>query len=207
MELLFIFCGSFILGLSGAIVPGPLFTVTIGETTRRGVWTAPLLISGHALCEFLMIIALVLGVGPVLQNETMFRIVSVVGGSILLWMSYGLFKAPSQLEATQNVSPTDTHLVWLGVLLTLTNPHWVVWWATIGVKGIMESLATAGLLAVVSFGLGHVLSDYLWYVLVGVTLGLGKDRLTPRFLRGIQLFCALALVFLGGYFIIDGLRF
>ncbi|MGI6165511.1 MAG: LysE family translocator [Limnochordia bacterium] len=205
MEILLIFVGSFIVGLSGAIVPGPLFTVTISETTQRGIWAAPLLICGHALCEVAMIFGLVLGIGPLLQSGSMFRIISVIGGGILLWMSYGLFSSSLELELKGSVHSRRTNPVWLGALLSITNPHWIVWWATLGVKGIMEALTVGGILAVVAFGLGHILSDYLWYGFVGVALSLGKDRLTPGLLRGIQLFCGFALVVLGGYFIIEGL--
>ena len=42
---------SFIVALSGALMPGPLLTVTVGEAARRGFWAGPLIIVGHALLE------------------------------------------------------------------------------------------------------------------------------------------------------------
>jgi threonine/homoserine/homoserine lactone efflux protein len=44
-----LFVTSFIVALSGAVMPGPLLTVTISETSRRGLMTGPLLIVGHAV--------------------------------------------------------------------------------------------------------------------------------------------------------------
>jgi hypothetical protein len=40
-----IFVSSFLIGLSGALMPGPLLAVTIRDTTRRG-FHAPLLVLG-----------------------------------------------------------------------------------------------------------------------------------------------------------------
>jgi threonine/homoserine/homoserine lactone efflux protein len=42
---------SFIVALSGALMPGPLLTLTVGEAARRGFWAGPLIIVGHALLD------------------------------------------------------------------------------------------------------------------------------------------------------------
>jgi len=42
---------SFVVALSGALMPGPLLTVTVGEATRRGFWAGPLIILGHGILE------------------------------------------------------------------------------------------------------------------------------------------------------------
>jgi len=56
---------SFIVALSGALMPGPLLTLTVGEAARRGFWAGPLIIVGHALLE----LALAYGGGPVQIKE------------------------------------------------------------------------------------------------------------------------------------------
>ncbi len=39
-----IFTTAFLIGLSGALLPGPLLTVAISESARQGFWTGPLLV-------------------------------------------------------------------------------------------------------------------------------------------------------------------
>ena len=83
-ELAAVFVGSFILALSGALMPGPLLTVTVAESARAGFRAGPLLITGHAALEFLLVIAIVLGLGPFLKSPPVMGVIALVGGGILL---------------------------------------------------------------------------------------------------------------------------
>jgi hypothetical protein len=56
--LLTIFASSFVIALSGALMPGPLLTATISECSQRGFIAGPLLITGHAILELVLVIAL-----------------------------------------------------------------------------------------------------------------------------------------------------
>ena len=89
-SLLEIFVTSFGVGLSGALMPGPVLTVTIAEATRRGFWAGPLIVLGHGIIEFSLFIALVLGLGELLKHNLVFGIVGISGAIVLIWMArYG----------------------------------------------------------------------------------------------------------------------
>ena len=93
MTLQAIFITSFIVAFSGAMMPGPLMTVTISETPRRGFVTGPLLIAGHGLLELALVLALILGLGPFLRQDNVFIITAMAGSAVLLGMALGMFKA------------------------------------------------------------------------------------------------------------------
>ncbi len=42
-------------------MPGPLLTATISESSQRGFIAGPLLITGHAILELVLVIAFLLG--------------------------------------------------------------------------------------------------------------------------------------------------
>jgi len=63
-----IFFTSFLIAFSGALMPGPLLTVTIAVSSKRGPWTGPLLILGHAVLEIAMVSLLLAGAGPFLRH-------------------------------------------------------------------------------------------------------------------------------------------
>ena len=63
-----LFITAFLIGLSGAMMPGPLLTVTIAESIKRGFIAGPLIMLGHAVLEFSLIIALVAGLSAFLSK-------------------------------------------------------------------------------------------------------------------------------------------
>ena len=98
LELTAIFGGSFALALSGALMPGPLLTVTVSESVRTGFKAGPLLITGHALLESLLVIAIVLGLAPFLKAPLVMGIIALVGGGMLLWMGVDMVRSAGGLS-------------------------------------------------------------------------------------------------------------
>jgi len=79
-----IFISSFIIGLSGALMPGPVLTVAISETTRRGFWAGPLIVLGHAILEVTLLALLVLGFADLIRKPGLMGVVGIAGGAVLL---------------------------------------------------------------------------------------------------------------------------
>jgi threonine/homoserine/homoserine lactone efflux protein len=96
--LLTIFFSSFIIALSGAVMPGPLLTTTISESSQRGFIAGPLLIAGHGILELALVMALLLGLAPFLQQTSVFVVTAFAGSAILLWMALGMFRSLPSLR-------------------------------------------------------------------------------------------------------------
>ncbi|SHE28294.1 LysE type translocator [Desulfofundulus australicus DSM 11792] len=90
MELVAIFSTAFVVGLSGAMMPGPLLTVTIGESARRGFAAGPLVVLGHALLEGALVVALSLGLASLITAPPVARGIAVVGGIFLIYLGWGM---------------------------------------------------------------------------------------------------------------------
>ena len=103
IPLLSIFASSFMLALSGAMMPGPLLTVTISESSRRGAIAGPLMIFGHGLLELLLVIALLSGFAAVLHREDVFIGIALLGGATLFWMATSMLKNLPTLRLSQTV--------------------------------------------------------------------------------------------------------
>ncbi|NLW09581.1 MAG: LysE family transporter, partial [Firmicutes bacterium] len=78
------------------MMPGPLLTVNIKESLRRGFWAGPQLILGHALLEGALITGLALGLGGLLKAELSQGLISVFGGAFLFWMAWGMLRYKGQ---------------------------------------------------------------------------------------------------------------
>src|SRR5574340_191106 len=98
LTLFTVFFSSFVIGLSGALIPGPLLTATINESSRHGFRSGPLLVLGHGILELALVGALLAGMAPLLRADWLFVAISLMGGAILLWMAWGMFRTLPSLS-------------------------------------------------------------------------------------------------------------
>ncbi len=187
-------------------MPGPLLTVTIGETVKKGPKSALLLIVGHSILELLLVIGFTFGLSTLLNDLSVIRTIGILGGSFLLWMGYGMVmdiyrgRVSLSLEAGQGQAKFGP--VMQGIATSVSNPYWTLWWATIGAKLVLDSLKH-GWPGLTSFYVGHILGDFFWYGAVAYIIVTGKRFVTDRIYRGILLVCGLFLVALATAFIFN----
>ena len=205
-----IFFTSLAVGFSGALMPGPLLTLDIAESARRGFWSGPSLVLGHGVLELAMVVGLVGGLSHFLEQSLVSGIIGLGGGLFLLWMGYSIIKStrhnPVSLNVESSAATRGGNRVLSGALVSLSNPYWVLWWATVGSTYVVWSMevGTAGL---ASFYGGHILSDLSWYSLVSLVVASGRKIAKDKVYRSVLFVCGLFLLGLGGYFIFSGIRF
>jgi threonine/homoserine/homoserine lactone efflux protein len=197
---------SLLIGLSGATIPGPLFALTVQQALAVG-WTAGLwLMIGHMLAEGALVTGLRFGLGRFLQRPLVTRVVGLVGGSVLLYLAWGMLATALQGRlsargaAAAGMSPFE--LVGSGFLLTVTNPTWYIWWATAGVALIAARVESQRERTWPVFFTGHILADYLWYILVSTLVAVGGSFLSPAVHRAVILVCGTGVAIIGLYFVL-----
>ena len=199
-----IFATSFIIALSGALMPGPLLTITLSESTRRGFVAGPLIVLGHGILELILVLLLLSGLAPVLSNNYVVGSVGVAGAVVLAWMAVGMIRSlPALSLEGLSAESSSTNPVWAGILMSVANPYWIIWWATIGLGYILYSFKL-GLLGIIAFFLGHILADLAWYAAVSFTVAHGRRFMSDRIYKGVIACCALALLGFGVYFGLSG---
>jgi len=207
LHLLTITFTAFIVGFSGAMMPGPLLTVTISESARKGAKTGPLLMIGHSVLELVLIIALVVGLKQYLDNDTFLTVMSITGGFFLLWMGYGMVRDALKGKVSLNFSghgeKTFLGPAIMGALVSLANPYWTIWWATFGLSYITKAWVY-GFAGVAAFYVGHILADFTWYGAVSLAVARGRSLMSNGLYRGIITVCGLFLIGLAATFIYTG---
>ena len=204
--LLTIFSSSFVIALSGALMPGPVLTVTVSESARQGAKAGPLMIFGHGLLELALVLALLGGLAPFFSRDEVFIFVSLLGGAILLWMAWMMFRELPGLKLKfEEDDQKPRNLILSGILLSLANPYWFIWWATIGIGYIMYSVKF-GIPGIVAFFTGHILADLAWYSLISFGVAKGSSFFTDRFYRRLIGACASFLFVFSCYFFYSGLE-
>jgi threonine/homoserine/homoserine lactone efflux protein len=210
MDLGSIFLASLVMGFSGAIMPGPLLTVTINESLRRGFIAGPLIVLGHAILELFLVCLLLLGFGTILDQPLIKGLIGLVGGSFLIWMAYGMMQEARRKDLDLSLNSTQTEKtmnpVFLGATISASNPYWSLWWATVG-TGSLILAGKNGFVGSISFYLGHIFSDLIWYSLVSWAIATGRRVFTPVIYRMILWVCGFFLIGLALYFIYSGINF
>ncbi|MBU1077396.1 MAG: LysE family translocator [Spirochaetes bacterium] len=210
MELILIFSGAFIVGLSGALMPGPLMTITISHSVKRGFIAGPLVILGHMILEISLLIAIVLGFKNVISAPLAMKVVFIAGGAILIALGIDLMinhrksTVPTGTTEKSALKKVFSHPIISGIVVSLSNPYWTIWWVTIGLGYVIKALKY-GFLGITLFFSGHILSDLIWYSFISYTFSRGKKFFHDRTYHSIIFICGIFLIFFGLWFLYSGL--
>lgn len=190
-------------------MPGPLLTLTISEVARHGFWAGPLLVLGHGILELALVIALIFGLSTFLANELVAGIIGIAGGVVLIYMGVSVLRRSwhrvEMPSAATMSSEQKGRSVVSGMLVSIANPYWIIWWATIGMAYLTWSLKL-GSAGVASFFSGHILSDLIWYTVVAYVVSTGKRIISDAIYRWLLLICGFALAGLGIFFLVTGIK-
>ena len=123
----------------------------------------------------------------------------------MLWMAWGMFKSlPTLSIFHKSVISPKNNLIVTGALMSLVNPYWIIWWATIGVGYIILS-QKLGLWGVALFYLGHITGDIILYSAISVTVSKGKMLFTDRVYKGLIAVYGIFLVGFAFYLVFSGI--
>jgi threonine/homoserine/homoserine lactone efflux protein len=224
---------AFVIGLSGALSPGPLTVLAVREAPRRGWWAGPLATAGHAVVELALVIALALGLAAFVKQGTGTAVIAFLGGGLLVWMGVNLLRTfpraslgaelavvrvEAGVGAAGGEAPPRRHaprpdlravlaVAPLGALVSVANPYWVIWWATIGTKLTSDSLSI-GWPGPIAVFLGHILSDLAWLSGIAALVSSGSRRFRgDGWYRGLLGVCGVFLLAIGAFFVVSGARF
>jgi threonine/homoserine/homoserine lactone efflux protein len=212
-----IFVFSFLTALTGALSPGPLLTFTIIQTMerkQRGYLTGFAVIAGHAILEIIIVIALLSGLSFFLKNIIVIRIVSVTGCIFLVYFGSTIIrdvvkgkidtaflhpgKEPDQAQKKKGSALKNPVIG--GIVTSMSNPYWWIWWASIGSAfWVTFNISTDNIPGIISFFLGHEAGDLAWYAFVSFIIFFGKGFINKKIYCIILILCGAFMIVFGLY--------
>jgi threonine/homoserine/homoserine lactone efflux protein len=188
---------AFLIGLTGALAPGPTLVATVNSSLKTG-WTAgPKVAAGHALVELLLFLAIVLGLAAIAQQFSHY--ITLVGGLALIAFGLLTVKGSRSASLVPTVENNAGNAYLAGILTSAANPYFWVWWLSIGSALVIDGLR-GGLIMAGLFMIGHWGADFGWYTLVSASLDKGRSILSEANYRRILAICGVFLVFFGLYY-------
>jgi len=191
-----------VISLSGVMMPGPMFAVTLTKS-YKSPWAGAQISLGHAVIEVPLILLIYFGFARFFENSLVQMILSAAGGGMIIWMGISLFRARREVAEGRKDLPVNAFTA--GIMLTGLNPFFLLWWATIGSLLIMRFLdfGTSGLII---FIVVHWLCDLVWLSFVSVTVYKTRALWRKGFQEWLFICCSLLLVGFGVWFIVSGIQ-
>ncbi|MFC1624053.1 LysE family translocator [Candidatus Omnitrophota bacterium] len=206
MDLILLFFTGITIGISGAMIPGPLTLFTVSEALKGNRFAGLKIISGHIAVEFVFICFILLGLqGLVTSSKAILSTVSIIGSLALIIMGVMLLLYSGKMrlpDMKTNSGGFNKGLFIGGIFFSVISPGFLVWWATIGISTIIRALLFLGVLGAIILTLGHWLADIAWYGFMSYAIDKGKRYLDDKSYQNVMRFFSILLIVLGVYFLV-----
>jgi len=191
-----------VISLSGVMMPGPMFAVTVAKS-YRSAWAGTKIALGHAIIEVPLILLIYFGFAQFFQNTTVQLVLSIVGGGMIIWLGINMFRARAEI-VTGNKDLAYKSIM-AGVITTALNPFFLLWWATVGSMLLMRFL-DFGQIGLPVFITVHWICDLIWLSFVSILINKTHALWGQRFQEWIFIICSLLLVGFGIWFMVSGIQ-
>jgi threonine/homoserine/homoserine lactone efflux protein len=188
----------FVIGLTGALAPGPTLVATINASIA-GDWTTGLKVSlGHVIVELFLIILILLGLATVALPYT--SAIAGIGGIALI--AFGALTLAGSRKATMKTSSPQrvANPYMAGLVTSAANPYFWIWWLSIGSAMVIAGLQ-GGLVLVGALMIGHWSADIIWLTLVSTGVSTGRTLVSDTTYQKIIALCGIFLILFGAYYL------
>jgi threonine/homoserine/homoserine lactone efflux protein len=197
-----VFIASFLVGLTGAVSPGPMSASILGMSHKRPLLSTAGLVAGHGMVEAFIIIGIIFGLSslPYQREIALLGCITIVILGVLQFMSEpkkeaaraeredsseGGSEGPDLERRSREESDLEQPAIrWgatagapfvAGIVLTLSNPYWWIWWLTFGAGFLALQPAYA------AFFVGHISADLVWFGILAFMASRGAKILGEKY--------------------------
>jgi len=188
--------------MTGVMSPGPITAATVGAGTKSphaGVMVA----FGHGIVEFPLMALIYFGLGDMLKIDSVRASVLSLGGIFLLFMGVDMFLRA--WKATEIQNDNSRKPLTTGIMLSLGNAYFLIWWATVGAS-LLSKAVVFGLAGVMIFAFVHWSCDFVWFYILSAASYKGGSVFGLKFQKIVFAVCGAFLIVFGFLFLFDAGR-
>ena len=198
-----------LVSVSGVFSPGPLLFANLALSKYGGFWSGIKIAVGHTIIELPVIILLSLPfvvLSPINLTFSTTKIITFIAGAFLI--VFGILYVVRTIRtwgspnSAINTSRIENPYL-AGIIFTSLNPFFIVWWTTVGVKLISDSISLLGHPAGIAFlFFAHIWMDYAWLGLSSYLASRGFNIIRSEYHKYITILLTVPLFYYGIYFIL-----
>jgi len=201
---------AFLVSLATVAVPGPITLLASRLALSHRANAVVFFLLGVTLVDVALFVALAAGAAPTLRRVGALPLVETIGGLALFWGGVASLRewnaAPQPPGGGPATEPrTAFASLLLGVLTSLGNPHYWIWWVTAGLAFVeaARSHGRGGLLWMLGALVGGVVA---WYAPLVWACRRGRRLLSERGERVVTALMGVVLTILGAGLVVLGYR-
>jgi threonine/homoserine/homoserine lactone efflux protein len=188
----------FLIGFTGAAIPGPLMTLVVANgLSGRGRFSGIFSAAGHCIIEATIIAVILFGILTVLDTAPI-RLLNAIGGTSLIL--FGAIPIIKRGKASKVGSNEERNALLGGAVLSVFNGTVLLWWATVGLQQLGFAMRSVGLIGAIFWVVGHWSADLSWYGLMGYYSYKGRKLFSENCLRRVELGSSAAMILIGVFF-------
>ena len=197
MQEIFGFLGLVIvISVSGVMSPGPLFAANVMYGLREGKISGIKMAIGHTIVEFPLILLLGVGFFSIESIPEIRTVITILGAAGLFGFAILQIRSVTKQEFSLETKSGQGPFM-AGILLSALNPFFIIWWLTIGLILISESLQNFGIIGIVILFLFHIWMDYAWLFTIAIFSSKAKNYLSKRNFKIIIIGLSVVLIYFG----------
>ncbi len=191
-----------VISLSGVMMPGPMFAVTLAKSFKSPFAGARIAL-GHAVVEVPVILLIYFGFAQIFEDNLVQIVLSLAGGAMIVWLGAAMFRARARV--VREGKDLSYSAFTAGIITSGLNPFFLLWWATVGSLLVVRFLEF-GLGGLAIFTISHWLVDLVWLSFVSVLVYRTHRFWGKRFQEGVFVATSLLLVGFGVWFMVSGIQ-
>lgn len=198
-----------LVSVSGVFSPGPLLFANLALSKYGGFWSGIKIAVGHTIIELPLIILLSLPfvvLFPINLTFSTTKIITFIAGAFLIIFGILYVVRTIRTRGSPNSAINTSRIenpYLAGIMFTSLNPFFIVWWTTVGVKLISDSISLLGHPAGIAFlFFAHIWMDYVWLGLSSYLASRGYNIIRSEYHKYITILLTVPLFYYGIYFIL-----
>jgi len=190
-----IFFSALLLGFLFNAAPGAVFAETVKVGVKGGFRPALAVQLGSLTGDAIWAILGLAGVGVLLQFNILQLPLGIAGVAYLLWLSYDSWTAAKQEMGAFTADNKDTERDALksGILLSITNPQNIAYWAALGSALGAIGVANPTAIHYAVFFAGFMVSSVIWCYVCAALVSRAFRNSSGKWAKLTYQACALAL--------------
>ena len=185
-----------IISASGVMSPGPLFAANVMYGLREGKISGIKMAIGHTIVEFPLIVLLGVGFFSIESVPEIRTVITIFGAVGLFGFAILQIRAVTKEKFSIEIKSGQGPFV-AGILLSALNPFFIIWWLTIGLVLISESIQNFGIIGIMILFLFHIWMDYAWLFTIAAFSSKAKNYLSKRNFKIIIFVLSIVLIYFG----------